>query len=42
MNPPAALRQITLIGVGLIGGSFALDLKRLGLVEISTARWSAA
>ena len=33
MNPPAALRQITLIGVGLIGGSFALDLKRLGLVE---------
>ena len=33
MNPPAALRQITLIGVGLIGGSFALDLKRLELVE---------
>ena len=28
-----ALKQITLIGVGLIGGSFALDLKRQGLVE---------
>lgn len=27
------LKQITLIGVGLIGGSFVLDLKRLGLVE---------
>lgn len=32
MNPPI-LNQITLIGVGLIGGSFALDLKRLGLVR---------
>lgn len=29
--PP--LKHITLIGVGLIGGSFVLDLKRLGLVE---------
>ncbi|WP_435695710.1 prephenate dehydrogenase [Uruburuella suis] len=28
-----ALKQITLIGVGLIGGSFVLDLKRQGLVE---------
>ncbi|MCF7529073.1 prephenate dehydrogenase [Neisseria lisongii] len=27
------VKQITLIGVGLIGGSFVLDLKRLGLVE---------
>ncbi|MDO5640591.1 MAG: prephenate dehydrogenase [Neisseria sp.] len=27
------LKQITLIGVGLIGGSFVLDLKRKGLVE---------
>lgn len=27
------LKQISLIGVGLIGGSFVLDLKRLGLVE---------
>ena len=27
------IRQLTLIGVGLIGGSFALDLKRLGLVR---------
>ncbi|ASK27551.1 prephenate dehydrogenase [Neisseria chenwenguii] len=34
MNPTAApLKQITLIGVGLIGGSFVLDLKRLGLAE---------
>ena len=32
MNPPI-LNQITLIGVGLIGGSFVLDLKRLGLVR---------
>jgi len=32
MNPPI-LNQITLIGVGLIGGSFILDLKRLGLVR---------
>lgn len=27
------LKHITLIGVGLIGGSFVLDLKRLGLAE---------
>ncbi|MDO5638435.1 MAG: prephenate dehydrogenase/arogenate dehydrogenase family protein [Neisseria sp.] len=33
MNPISPLKQITLIGVGLIGGSFVLDLKRLGLVE---------
>ena len=32
MNP-SILNQITLIGVGLIGGSFVLDLKRLGLVR---------
>lgn len=32
MNTPL-LNQITLIGVGLIGGSFALDLKRKGLVR---------
>ena len=32
MNQPI-LNQITLIGVGLIGGSFVLDLKRLGLVR---------
>ena len=32
MNPPI-LNQITLIGVGLIGGSFVLDLKRLDLVR---------
>ena len=35
MNPPI-LDQITLIGVGLIGGSFVLDLKRLGLVRYVT------
>ena len=35
MNPPI-LNQITLIGVGLIGGSFVLDLKRLGLVRYVT------
>ncbi|MDO5356510.1 MAG: prephenate dehydrogenase/arogenate dehydrogenase family protein [Conchiformibius sp.] len=29
MNVSGSLKQITLIGVGLIGGSFALDLKRL-------------
>ncbi|MCP1659153.1 prephenate dehydrogenase [Neisseria perflava] len=33
MTDPAPVKQITLIGVGLIGGSFVLDLKRLGLVE---------
>ena len=33
MNPPAPVRKLTLIGVGLIGGSFVLDLKRLGLVR---------
>ncbi|UOO82513.1 prephenate dehydrogenase/arogenate dehydrogenase family protein [Uruburuella testudinis] len=33
MTHPLKLKQITLIGVGLIGGSFVLDLKRLGLVE---------
>lgn len=33
MNPAIPLKQITLIGVGLIGGSFVLDLKRKGLVE---------
>lgn len=27
------IRQITVVGVGLIGGSFALDLKRAGLVD---------
>lgn len=27
------IKQLTLIGVGLIGGSFALDLKQRGLVE---------
>lgn len=32
MNTPV-LNQITLIGVGLIGGSFVLDLKRKGLVR---------
>ncbi len=32
MNPITPLQQITLIGVGLIGGSFVLDLKRKGLV----------
>ena len=33
MTQTPALKQITLIGVGLIGGSFVLDLKRQGLVE---------
>lgn len=33
MNSLAPLKQICLIGVGLIGGSFVLDLKRKGLVE---------
>lgn len=33
MNSTPFIRQITLIGVGLIGGSFVLDLKRQGLVE---------
>ncbi len=33
MSAITPLKQITLIGVGLIGGSFVLDLKRLGLVE---------
>lgn len=33
MSAHLPLKQITLIGVGLIGGSFVLDLKRLGLVE---------
>lgn len=33
MSAISPLKQITLIGVGLIGGSFVLDLKRLGLVE---------
>ncbi|STZ76814.1 prephenate dehydrogenase [Bergeriella denitrificans] len=33
MSATAPLKHITLIGVGLIGGSFVLDLKRLGLVE---------
>lgn len=32
MSSYPLLKQITLIGVGLIGGSFVLDLKRLGLV----------
>ena len=32
MSAIVPLRQITLIGVGLIGGSFVLDLKRKGLV----------
>ena len=30
------LKHIVLIGVGLIGGSFVLDLKRLGLVDTIT------
>ena len=30
------LKHIVLIGVGLIGGSFVLDLKRLGLVDTVT------
>src|SRR5215471_18256885 len=29
-QPAAAIRQITIIGVGLIGGSFALALKKHG------------
>ena len=33
MTQQQPLKQITLIGVGLIGGSFVLDLKRQGLVE---------
>ncbi|PSJ79184.1 prephenate dehydrogenase [Neisseria iguanae] len=33
MSAITPLKQITLIGVGLIGGSFVLDLKRLGRVE---------
>lgn len=33
MTAQQTLKQITLIGVGLIGGSFVLDLKRQGLVE---------
>lgn len=33
MNVTIPLKQITLIGVGLIGGSFVLELKRLGLVK---------
>ena len=33
MSAIEPIRQLTLIGVGLIGGSFALDLKRLGLVR---------
>ena len=33
MSAISPLKQITLIGVGLIGGSFVLDLKRLGWVE---------
>ncbi|QEY23576.1 prephenate dehydrogenase [Neisseria animalis] len=33
MSVSLPLKHITLIGVGLIGGSFVLDLKRLGLVE---------
>lgn len=36
MNATAPLKHITLIGVGLIGGSFVLDLKRLGLAETVT------
>ena len=27
------IKQLTLIGVGLIGGSFVLDLKQRGLVQ---------
>lgn len=33
MSAIIPLKHITLIGVGLIGGSFVLDLKRLGLAE---------
>ena len=36
MTPNAPLQHITLIGVGLIGGSFVLDLKRLGWVQTVT------
>ncbi|MDU8023146.1 MAG: prephenate dehydrogenase/arogenate dehydrogenase family protein, partial [Neisseria sp.] len=36
MNTSAFFPHITLIGVGLIGGSFMLDLKRLGLVQTVT------
>ena len=36
MNTSAFFPHITLIGVGLIGGSFMLDLKRLGLVQSVT------
>ena len=36
MTPNAPFQHITLIGVGLIGGSFVLDLKRLGWVQTVT------
>jgi len=33
ITPPKSLRKLVVIGVGLIGGSFALDLRRAGLVQ---------